>query len=683
MRCRVWIVVCLTCAVCGWHQAGSGAEEDGPRPSVLRTISALSNPVSYTETKISLGGLVSKIAADTGVSLVAARAVADEPVAVVVRELPASQVLEEVADLLGYSWRRTSHEGAGRYEIYQDLASKVREEALRQAALAEVEQRLRQELTALVEAASLPEERFLELRRTAEQAGPKIEQMPKQRRQLLRATLPLYSPVQRAIVRFLGGLSPQHWAALRERGTLAFFTEAQTGELSLPIETARILNAFRPSMDSRMRRIINENDAAGKDWLAKELQRDDTLWTTAARYRVVLRLQTGSRPYRTGGSLSLNIRALPVHGKVPPGDAYFVGDAGCGLTISAGSGTTNEDVEPTPEQLTLMEKDPVLSKKRVFSPKAKSRPSPGWPEGATLWRWPELLPELALTYGVHFIADSYWNAPSIPVGRFSTREPTALFSLIRRLSSSHYHWDRRQRLIRLRSRTWFLDRPREIPLRLVLRWKDLYVRHGALPLDEYAGNVVSLSDDQLESLGGLGHEGVFPAEMHDLHKAERRRHVLRLYALLTPGQRQMLSQGRRLALADMTPRQHELFVAQWGELAAGRTVLPGSSNLGSAYLSLLRIPYLIVKETRGGVATYRREIPPDAAQALGIHSEGRNDAASVPVKPPVRGRESRVPKPNPMIEPRLIRYPVNMLLFHLDLGPGLRETIHLTVASPG
>jgi hypothetical protein len=65
------------------------------RASVLAGITALDNPITCSATKIPLGELVQKVADDTGASLAAAWDVADEPVAVVVREMPARRLLEE------------------------------------------------------------------------------------------------------------------------------------------------------------------------------------------------------------------------------------------------------------------------------------------------------------------------------------------------------------------------------------------------------------------------------------------------------------------------------------------------------------------------------------------------------------------------------------------------------------
>src|SRR5438105_4424828 len=72
--------------------------------SVLQAVKELDKPVTYTETKIPLGELVQKVATDTGVSLTAARDVADEPVTVIVKQFSARELLEQLADLLDYRW---------------------------------------------------------------------------------------------------------------------------------------------------------------------------------------------------------------------------------------------------------------------------------------------------------------------------------------------------------------------------------------------------------------------------------------------------------------------------------------------------------------------------------------------------------------------------------------------------
>src|SRR5205814_1819182 len=116
--------------------------------------------------------------------------------------------------------------------------------------------------------------------------------------------------------------------------------------------------------------------------------------------------------------------------------------------------------------------DPVLSATAALRIKAEPHPNPRWPEATPFWRVPELLPELARLFHVNFISDSYWNAPVIPVSSLGSGAPETLSSLLDRVAGTHYAWacQDENRLISLRSRAWYLDRPSEIPLRLIERW---------------------------------------------------------------------------------------------------------------------------------------------------------------------------------------------------------------------
>src|SRR5207249_8205970 len=144
MMSRTFILAWLLAGVSTFALVGTGAQQRSP--SILDDVPGLDRPVTYTETKIPLGELVHTVAIDTGVSLAAVKEVADEPVAVVVREMPARRLLEELAALLDYQWTQRRGEDAAGYLIWQDPASKQREEALRQATFQEREKRFQEQV---------------------------------------------------------------------------------------------------------------------------------------------------------------------------------------------------------------------------------------------------------------------------------------------------------------------------------------------------------------------------------------------------------------------------------------------------------------------------------------------------------------------------------------------------------
>ena len=213
------------------------AEPAAAHRSPLEAVKALEKPVTYTQTKIPLGELVQKVAADTGVKLVASADVADEPIAVVVREMPAQELLEQLADLLDYQWTRHTNHGAPNtapatptYEIYQDLASQQREAALREARQREVEKRFAQEIRSYAELASRSQEQIQALidggadwlkLPPEEQAA--FLRTPEGRERVHRVGIAraLATPIARELARFVAHLSPQEGALLREGQQLA------------------------------------------------------------------------------------------------------------------------------------------------------------------------------------------------------------------------------------------------------------------------------------------------------------------------------------------------------------------------------------------------------------------------------------------------------------------------------
>src|SRR5262249_11621547 len=216
------------------------AEERRPR-TALADVPGLDQRVTYCETKIPLGEFVAKVAADTGIPLTAARDVADEPVAVVVTDFPARELLDGLAELLGYRWRRTPLTGsrlagsklqvgesknnlqpanlqpATPFEIWQDLASKQQEEALREELRAQVEQHFQEQLAICRDLAGKSDE---EMRRLWLEMEPRFERLvalPRDQ-QWTQSETPeglrdgyvrmLWSPISRSLARLAGRLAP-------------------------------------------------------------------------------------------------------------------------------------------------------------------------------------------------------------------------------------------------------------------------------------------------------------------------------------------------------------------------------------------------------------------------------------------------------------------------------------------
>jgi hypothetical protein len=137
----------------------------------------------------------------------------------------------------------------------------------------------------------------------------------------------------------------------------------------------------------------------------------------------------------------------------------------------------------------------------------------------------------------------------------------------------------------LRSRTWFLDRPREIPLRLVRRWRQIGDRNGGFSLEEQAAIAADLSEGQLESLYQIVWEARLPPELIGIHGE---RDTLRLYASLAPAQRQRLWHGEAIRIAEMRSEQRHLFRMAVREPAETRPQVLNPAELADASFSMSR-----------------------------------------------------------------------------------------------
>src|SRR5688572_11183644 len=101
------LVLWTLCLLSSARTAPAAEAERRPR-SVFEGVAGLEKPVTLSETKTPLGELIGLVAKETGVALTAAREVADEPVLAIVKEMPARELLEQIAELLGYRWSRRS-----------------------------------------------------------------------------------------------------------------------------------------------------------------------------------------------------------------------------------------------------------------------------------------------------------------------------------------------------------------------------------------------------------------------------------------------------------------------------------------------------------------------------------------------------------------------------------------------
>jgi hypothetical protein len=549
--------------------SGVCAEAANRSEAALAGVTALARPITLSETKIPLGSLVQKIATQTGVKLAANPNVADEPVAVVVRKLPARELLTHLAELLDYRWRRLGKAGDWHYEIWQDAASRRYEETLRRDLAVYARKRLAEEVDQLAVMASLSQEQIDAIIEAPPLAPAGVTE-PLTREQALTyfkspegqargrrfdRAMQLWSPTQRSLARFLKRLSAEQWNLLRAKGSLIFSSEPGREDLLLADDVAQEFRLSPPLATAPVYFRRSDSDTQAK--VREQERKVQPLWAAATGYWVMLQHNIG-KFFEQYGVLTFH---AGVHPLLPgEGSLAFSRLSGPGmgteLRLSIRPGQFHEPAAgEAPHQDTLPADDPVLGAKQFFRPVLQQKPGNSGSE-VPKDKFLDLLPEIARIYGVDIISDAYGISNSDY--SYDPNSPVSLASLLQEMVGERYRWDRRDRLLRLRNRIWYLMRPPEVPLRLLQRWIQTYSQHGALFLQDYVEMATALTDRQRSELTKSERVTYLPA-YHEFCHASGVRDVLRLYASLTPQQRNALQRGQVLSPRQLDPPQRERF----------------------------------------------------------------------------------------------------------------------------
>jgi hypothetical protein len=291
------------------------------------------------------------------------------------------------------------------------------------------------------------------------------------------------------------------------------------------------------------------------------------------------------------------------------------------------------------------------------------------------WRLSDLLSDIARTYGVQIVSDSYWTSPMAVFGQPLPAVPVTLETLLQQFTGGGHRWERDGTWLTLRSKTWYFDRLREIPLRLTRGWKASVDARGALPLATYVQLSAALTEAQLHGLRPVLEQVGLPQDPLALPAA---RPLLQLYSSLTAAQRQSLETGQLLPLTAMTSRQRDLYSTAVRDRRRRRGAgSPGSlGDPRTAGLSLRKAPFVRIAERRGASVAFRAELPAESATAPARPSRVPSPgAAAASTGTPPRAPSVAAPATPP---PSGERHPVTQLVFTLSYGANEREIVALT-----
>jgi hypothetical protein len=547
----------------------------------------LSREVTCAFKATALSDLCDRLRADTGIQLVAGNSVADEKVTLFCEKTPLREVMRQLSRPFGYTWLRSGappgppnlggeRGGSYRYELAQDLKSQLLEEELRNhernAALLALEREIDQFRPFL----SLSPDEVLARAKTA----------PAAEKPLLEKLAGLgWGPIQMYF-----RLSPQQQAALRAGQTLTFSEEPKPGEYPLPRDLAR--GALQCQRTWRVIKYVN----GGVD--AAPAGEGDTPDPKSVPLTAVPEVHAMV-------SLSLSQGEL----------GQFTLDGGCGffappiskraddgLNVNSGSGPYAVGTAPGGARSEgglvnpRLARDPALRQRVSVQPRSSCDLSPpfGHPSPTRGGAGGEVSQPKVTTADV---LEALHRATSLPiVADFYTRlykpEPVSLKNqplsqtLNQLAEAMRLRWNKEEGWLQFRSATYYHDRLKEVPNRLLTRWAAARRQQGILTLDQVI-EIAQLTDQQLD--GAEMAEGAMECwglkEWRLVRSGLLRPHV-RFLASFTPEQRQEMMSAAGLPFTRMSlGQQQQGFLA--GALFGGRT-LQSLDDLAGA---TLRVDY--------------------------------------------------------------------------------------------
>jgi hypothetical protein len=290
-------------------------------------------------------------------------------------------------------------------------------------------------------------------------------------------------------------------------------------------------------------------------------------WAAASGYQVSLRL-IGAR-LETGSCLNFTVDPRPIgDGAATDASPFRWPCPGIGLNVLGSARISPpEHCRDAAQRRAELIHDPVFGAEQVLAPLTVGREVPADAAEGASFHFREVLATIAAIFGVPMISDAYAANNNVFLREVAAAaRPRTLFDVLDGWAGRSHRVDRVGKLVRLRSRTWCLDRPQEVPLRLMRHCVQQFKEHGALPLAAHVQVATSLTDAQLDSPLGMTGRGPMRWPERELEQAvgeafrgaRGARHVLRLYASLSRTQQAALWRGETLPVSRLTPAQQEL-----------------------------------------------------------------------------------------------------------------------------
>jgi hypothetical protein len=562
----------------------------------------LSREITVQQKATALSELCERLRADTGVQLAAGSSVGDEKVTLFCEKRPLREVMRQLSLPFGYTWLRSGKTGEYKYELVQDLRSQLLEEELRNRERNAALLALDREMQRYRKYLDLAPDEALARAQTA---------APEEKKLLERLAKYGWGPIQMYF-----RLSPNDFAALKSGQELMFSAEPDPDDglapRPLPADIAR--GVFQSLRDKR---VVRRDDG----FMPAEPSDLNGLRLTAvpeARALLMLRLSQselgqftlgGGSGYRALGTIRLfgagaeeldrpyAIGQSPasVHPDNRQANASLAGDPALRRRVSVRPQPSCEGARrPMPDTRQArgagrpIPGEPPSGKPQLIGVPAESPRSDGRSKSGELIRGgkivegtgaqpsggrsipgetasgkprvthADLLEALHRATGLPIVADAYTRLYE-PEAVSLHDQP--LFDALNQLAdTTRLRWHFGDgKWLQFRSASYFNDRLKEVPNRLLARWSASRRQHGALTLADLA-EIAQLSDAQLDAAEvAEGAQACFDLQEWPLAQGMARPH-LRYLATLTPAQQQAAMSTAGLAFRQMSLGQQQQFI---------------------------------------------------------------------------------------------------------------------------
>ncbi len=168
---------------------------------------------------------------------------------------------------------------------------------------------------------------------------------------------------------------------------------------------------------------------------------------------------------------------------------------------------------------------------------------------------------------------------TMPIAMFIKPGKQPIYKVLIALEKGGYKWERGEGTLRIRPSDWATKRSYEIPESYMIYYKNLLEKQGEFSMDDVAGIASSLTDEQLTNTLVVDPDLGFlmPALMGGIISGPR--DTLRLYASLTPEQKQALYAEGGLPFSQLTDAQWDKMNSIITDRLSGVYVTDGSISI--------------------------------------------------------------------------------------------------------